>query len=138
MNYALINYCLCARMRSIPLDTRNADNDNDNNKDNKKDKDIDIDIGNAFFRPMRSHKNVQNLFKSEPEMFITCLKLDVLNIVLNNQSKIHLLQNTKKRHIRRCVFEKSEILCFSLDFCVFCSVFFFLKFFALFIRKKIH
>ena len=98
-------------MRSMRLGTRNADNDNDNNKDNKNDKDIVIDIENAFFHPMRSHKNVQNLFKSHHRMFITCLELQVLNIVLNNQPKIVFLITiyNKKRHIRRCVF---VIFCF--------------------------
>jgi len=50
--YAIV----CDRMRSVPLVTRNADNDNKN--DNKNDKDIVIDIENAFFHPMRPHKNV--------------------------------------------------------------------------------
>ena len=79
MHFALCiiptNSDLCARMRSLRLDTRNADNDNDNNKDNKNDKDIVIDIENAFFHPMRSHKNVQNLFKNCRKMFNTCSEL---------------------------------------------------------------
>ena len=71
-------------MRSVPLVTRNADNDNDNKNDNKNDKDIVIDIENAFFYPMRPHKNVQNLFRSQSFMFKTCLKLRVMNISFTN------------------------------------------------------
>ena len=79
MHYALCiiptNSDLCGRMRSLPLDTRNADNDNDNNKDNNIDNYIDNDIENAFFCFMRSHKNVQNLFKNCRKMFNTCSEL---------------------------------------------------------------
>ena len=60
-------------MRSVPLDTRNADNDNDNNKDNKND--IENDIENAFFCFMRPHKMCKTC--SKPGCF--CSK-DVQNL----------------------------------------------------------